>query len=160
MRTGYVGLADGRDAPRLVRDLSASTVILDVEPLIAPWDSSQEALDQGIARFVRQIRAVPSVRAVCFATNSARLPSGMPELRGVQVGYLVSARKPLRTRPYADLPRPGVVIGDQVATDGVLARRLGFTFLHLHPQAGSMPVGPLLLFGCGKLLRPLLFRAE
>jgi hypothetical protein len=33
-----------------------------------------------------------------------------------------------------------VVIGDQVATDGMLARRLGYTFLHYRPGLERVPV--------------------
>jgi hypothetical protein len=62
--------------------------------------------------------------------------------------------------PYRAMPRPGVVVGDQVAADGLLARRLGYTFLHYRPQIASMPTGPRLLFGFGDLLRPLLFSSD
>jgi predicted HAD superfamily phosphohydrolase YqeG len=51
--------------------------------------------------------------------------------------YLASAVKPLRTAAYRALPRPGAVIGDQLSTDGLLARRLGYTFLHWRPARFS-----------------------
>ena len=89
------------------RELSARTVIFDVEPLVAPWHGSQESLDQGIARILSDVRTVPSVRVVVFATNSARRPSAVPACDGLQVRYLASAQKPLRTAPYRGLPRPG-----------------------------------------------------
>jgi len=89
-------------------------MIFDVEPLVAPWRGSQESLDQGIARILADARTVPSVRVVVFATNSARRPSSVPDCDGLQVGYLASAEKPLRTAPYHDLPRPGAVAGDQL----------------------------------------------
>jgi hypothetical protein len=83
-----------------------------VEPLVAPWHGSQESLDQGIARILGEVRTVPSVRMVVFATNSARRPSAIPACDVLQVRYLASADKPLRTAPYHDLPRPGAVAGD------------------------------------------------
>jgi hypothetical protein len=49
------------------------------------------------------------------------------------------------------------VVGDQIATDGILARRIGYSFLHLRPPPEHMPAGPRLLSGCGDALRPLLF---
>jgi predicted HAD superfamily phosphohydrolase YqeG len=94
---------------------------------------------------------------VVFATNSARRPSAIPPVPGVRVTYLVSARKPLRTAPYRTLPRPGAVIGDQVPTDGLLAHRLGYTFLHWSPRLTDVPLGPRLMHVLGRLAQPLLF---
>jgi hypothetical protein len=95
---------------------------------------------------------------VIFATNSARRPSAVPACDGVQVRYLASAGKPLRTAPYRDLPRPGAVAGDQLPTDGILACRLGFTFLHYAPELTGVPLGPALMHRWGELVRPVLFR--
>ena len=57
---------------------------------------------------------------------------------------------------YRGFPLPGVVIGDQVATDGILARRLGYAFV-LHRPPGRIPAGPRLMNRLGQLVRPLLF---
>ena len=81
----------------------------------------------------------------------------IPPVPGVQVIYLASAGKPLRTAPYQDLPRPGAVVGDQLATDGLLAFRLGFTFLHWDPPLTGVPPGPRVLHRLGRLARPLFF---
>ncbi len=75
---------------------------------------------------------------------------------GVRVVYLASAGKPLRTALYRSFPRPGVVIGDQIATDGILARRLGYTFVQ-YRALGRLPAGPRLMDRVGRLVRPLLF---
>jgi predicted HAD superfamily phosphohydrolase YqeG len=130
-------------------------MIFDVEPLVAWWDSSQESLDRGIAALVSGLVDLPDVRVVVFATNSARRPSAIPSLPGVLVTYLASAGKPLRTAPYRALPRPGAVIGDQVATDGLLARRLGYTFLHWSPRLAGVPLWPRLMGLLGRLALPL-----
>ena len=74
--------------------LSARTLIFDVEPLVAYWDGGQEALDQGIARVLDEVAALPAVQVVCFATNSSRRPSVTPSKAGLQVVYLASAGKP------------------------------------------------------------------
>jgi predicted HAD superfamily phosphohydrolase YqeG len=153
----YRQFANASDLPRLIAELSARTVVFDIEPFVAAWDGTQDALDEGIARVLDNVGAIPGVRAVCFATNSARQPSALPDIPGIDVSYLVSARKPVRTAAYRRLPLPGVVIGDQVMTDGLLARRLGYSFLHYrHPQPG--PLGPRLLDAVGELARPLMFR--
>jgi predicted HAD superfamily phosphohydrolase YqeG len=158
VKPAYEPVARERDIPGWISRLGARTVVFDVEPLVARWDSSQAALDEGIAAVIAAVAAIGSVRALCFATNSARSPSVLPPARpGLQVSYLVSARKPLRVAPYASLPAPGVVVGDQIATDGILARRIGYAFLHFRPGRQDMPAGPRLLADCGAALRPLLF---
>jgi predicted HAD superfamily phosphohydrolase YqeG len=160
VRTAYEQLAGLPDVVRRAGQLSAKTMIFDVEPLVAYWDGGQEALDEGAALVLGQAVAVPGVRVVCFATNSARRLSVVPGSPGVRVVYQASARKPLRTAPYRDFPRPGVVIGDQVATDGMLARRLGYAFLHYRPGLERVPAGPRLMNYCGQLVRPLLFTRQ
>jgi len=158
VRPAYEPITDEREIPVWLSRLGARTAIFDVEPVVAYWDSSQDALDEGVAAVISAVAAIGGVRALCFATNSARFPSvPLAAPAGLQVSYLASARKPLRVAPYAGLPAPGVVVGDQMATDGILARRIGYSFLHFRPQRQGMPVGPHLLSGCGEALRPLLF---
>jgi predicted HAD superfamily phosphohydrolase YqeG len=158
MTGGYERIADRQGLLQRAADLAAKTIIFDVEPLIAWWDTSQEFLDQGIAAILDQIRAMPEVSVVCFATNSGRRPSGVPAASGVRVMYLSSARKPIRLAAYRSLPRPGVVIGDQATTDGILARRLGYTFLHYVPSHPGIPLGPRLMGHVGRLVLPVLNR--
>ena len=159
MAAAYEQLTELRGVLARAKELSVRTMIFDVEPLVAWWDSSRETLDRGIAAVVSQLGELPDVRVVVFATNSARRPSAIPSLPGVQVTYLASARKPFRTAPYRGLPRPGAVIGDQVATDGLLAHRLGYTFLHWSPQLADVPLGPRLMNHLGRLARPLFRRS-
>jgi predicted HAD superfamily phosphohydrolase YqeG len=156
--SNYVRVTRLADLFAEARKLSVRTMIFDVEPLVAPWHGSQESLDQGMARILGGVKAVPSVRVVVFATNSARRPSAVPARDGLQVRYLASAEKPLRTAPYHDLPRPGAVAGDQLPTDGILAYRLGFTFLHYAPKLTGVALGPGLMHRWGELVRPVLFR--
>ncbi len=75
----------------------------------------------------------------------------------MRVLYVAAARKPASIRPYRDLPRPGVVVGDQVATDGVLARRLGYAFIDYRPTFERIPLGPKLMHLLGRQLLSLLF---
>jgi len=156
-RAGYEQPAGWDEALRRVRELSVRTVILDVEPLLAFWDAGHDTLDQGIASVVPQVAAVPSVQVVCLATNSRRDQPELPDPEGVTTVWIAAAGKPLRTAPYREFPRPGVVIGDQVATDGVLAWRLGYAFVHYRPELDRVPAGPWLMDRLGRLIRPLLF---
>jgi hypothetical protein len=157
VRAGYECLAELDEVLRRVRELSARTVIFDVEPLVAYWDTGQEALDRGVALVVSRAGVLPGLQVLCFATNSVRQPSVVPGRQGVRVIYLASAGKPLRIAPYRELPAPGVVIGDQVATDGILARRLRYAFVQYCPQLDAIPAGPRLMDRLGGLVRPLLF---
>jgi hypothetical protein len=156
-RARYERPAGWDETLRRVRELSPRTVILDIEPLLANWHGGQDALDQGVASVVPQVAAVPGVQVVCLATNSLRGRPEMPDAEGVQMVWIAGAGKPLRTAPYQEFPRPGVVIGDQVATDGVLAWRLGYTFVQYRPQLDRVPAGPWLMDRLGRVIRPLLF---
>src|SRR5579872_426583 len=60
----YVRVTGPADLFAKARELSVRTMILDVEPLVTPWRSGQESLDQGIASILGRIRTVPSVRVV------------------------------------------------------------------------------------------------
>jgi predicted HAD superfamily phosphohydrolase YqeG len=142
---------------RSVVERAPRTLVVDIEPLIAAWDTGQASLDHGVACFLDKVEAMPSVPAVCFATNSRRhLPVVITRERQ-DIRYLASACKPFRAAPYRDLPRPGMVIGDQVATDGALAWRLGYSFIHYYPNAADVPLGPKLMRYIGFALQPFLF---
>ena len=140
------------------RQLSVRTMIVDVEPLVSWWDNTQESLDWGVAMVVGKVATLPELRVLVFSTNSVRRPSAVPARREFEVRYLASAGKPLRTAPYRGLPEPGAVVGDQVPTDGLLARQLGFAFLHYQPRLADVPLGPRLMHRLGRLAVPLLFR--
>jgi predicted HAD superfamily phosphohydrolase YqeG len=157
MRTDFERATRIGDVVRWAGELSARTMIFDVEPLVAYWDGGQEALEQGVARVLGEVSVLSALQVLCFATNSSRRPSVVPSGAGLRVVYLASAGKPLRTTAYRRFPRPGVVIGDQVATDGILARRLGYAFVLFDPQLAGVPAGPRLMGAAGRLVRPLLF---
>ena len=157
MRAAFTRAAALDDVVRRAGELSARTMIFDVEPLVAYWNGGQDALDEGVTRVLSEVAVLPAVEVVCFATNSVRRPSAVPDEPGVRVVYLASAGKPLRTAPYLGFPRPGMMIGDQVATDGILARRLGYAFVLFDPRLRAVPFGPRLMDAGGRLLRPLLF---
>lgn len=160
MPAAYEQLTELSSVLARARDLSVRTMIFDVEPMVAWWDSDRESLDRGIAAIVPELENVPGVRVVVFATNSVRRPSAVPSVPGVRVTYVASAGKPLRTAPYRGLPRPGAVIGDQVATDGLLAVRLGYTFLQWSPGLTGVPMGPRIMRLLGRLARPLFFTGK
>ena len=75
MTSGYARVTTEADLFAKARELSVRTIIFDVEPLVTYWHSGQKSLDQGVARILDEVKAVPSVRVVVFATNSARRPT-------------------------------------------------------------------------------------
>ena len=88
------------------RELSVRTMIFDVEPLVAWWDSGQQALDRGVAAVLAELDEVPELQVLVFATNSARKPSVIPPVAGVQVRYLGLGRASRFARPRT-VPSPG-----------------------------------------------------
>ncbi|HEY7430527.1 MAG TPA: hypothetical protein VH641_07330 [Streptosporangiaceae bacterium] len=157
MKPGYVRCDSLAEALQVAARLAAKTVVLDVEPQIAHWETGQETLDHGVKRLLDDIAALPGVAVVCFATNARRRPSFTPASQKFQVFYFASAEKPFRISRFKSFPTPGVLIGDQILTDGVLARRLGYTFVHCMPAVAEAPRGPWLLNRSGQLVRRLLF---
>jgi predicted HAD superfamily phosphohydrolase YqeG len=159
LRVLYRSCREASAVPRILAELEPRTAIVDIEPLIAAWNSAEGDLDAGITAFLAAVADHPGrLRDVVFATNSARRPSVIPAAPGLRIGYVSHAGKPLRARPYRRLAGPCVVVGDQIATDGILAWRLGLTFVHYIPDDRVAPVGPRLLRALGRPLRRALFR--
>ncbi len=50
MRAEFERVTGLDDVVRHAAELSARTLVFDVEPLVAYWDGGQAALDEGIAR--------------------------------------------------------------------------------------------------------------
>lgn len=140
--------------------LHARSVIVDVEPLVAYWNTGDEELSDGLTATVDHITENTHIQHIVFSTNSARSPVTNPASHGVEIRYLTSAAKPLSVAPYRDLPRPGVVVGDQVVTDGLLARRLDYTFLHYTPHLPRTPLGPWVMKQIGRPVRIGFFRSQ
>lgn len=153
MRTAYLTAATSGEVHEQVAALRVRTAVVDVEPLVAFWDTGQDVLQRGLTLILDTL-ADTGLQVVVFATNSTRRPPSPPSEERMHVDYRAAAGKPLRVAAYRDLPLPGVVIGDQVATDGVLAWRLGYTFLHYTPDLPAIPPGPRLMRHLGRPIRP------
>lgn len=159
-RVPYVPCLDVRAVVGALASFAPRTAIIDVEPMIAAWNTDLIALDTGLATFLDAVAADGLECDVVFATNAWRRPSTLVvRPGGARVGYFAHAGKPLRAGRFRKLPGPGVVVGDQIATDGVLAWRLGFAFLHYVPGGLELPRGPRVMRALGRPLRHLLFGA-
>lgn len=141
-------------------DQTPACVIFDVEPLVSFWNHGPADLESGVARVLDEVAALPSVRMVAFATNSERRPAAALTREGLDIRYVAYAGKPFRSKGYRDLPKPGIVVGDQVATDGLLAWRLGYTFLRYRPAPSTIPAGPRVMGYVGRPFERLLFTAQ
>ena len=86
MRAAFERATRLGDVVRWAGELSARTMIFDVEPLVAYWDGGQEALDQGMARVLSEVSVLPALQVLCFATNSSRRPSVVPSGAGAAGG--------------------------------------------------------------------------
>jgi predicted HAD superfamily phosphohydrolase YqeG len=94
---------------------------------------------------------------VGFATNSHRHLEVNSDYDDVRVMNISRAVKPLLTRRLRGLPRPVILVGGQIATDGLLAWRLGFNFAHVQQISQLRPWGPRLMHQLGRPLTPRLF---
>ena|SRR5579872_41720 len=159
MRADYQQFSDQDELLSYVAELSPKTVILDVEPFVALWNTGTSELSGGVERLANKLSAIPGIEFLGFVTNSRRRTPVTSQAGGPSVFYVSSAHKPLLIERYRRLPRPGAVIGDQLATDGIFAWRLGFDFLHYNPGAGQSPRGVRVMNLTGNLLRPLFFNA-
>jgi len=157
-----------RRIPRLIvcdRDVALAavverqpaTLVVDVQPFVAPWGcSSDVAISGAVALSEYLARTMPNLKTLVFATN-ARSAHGqkLPE-EGPQVTFVSAARKPWRINYLAGAPRPVVVLGDQIITDGLLAFRLHGQFLHWRGRDRT-PWWPRLQAMIGALLVRLMF---
>jgi predicted HAD superfamily phosphohydrolase YqeG len=134
--------------------LRPATLVVDVEPLVVPWDSTPTLFANAADDFAQTMRtSIPSVISVIYSNNSRR-PRAADGKSSIRI--VAAARKPWRIRYLRDEPRPVAVIGDQVLTDGLLAWRLGVSFLHWQ-VAGPMPHWPRLQRWLGRIVTPFLF---
>ncbi|HUA30755.1 MAG TPA: hypothetical protein VMC03_17865 [Streptosporangiaceae bacterium] len=159
MRADYQQVSDRDELLSCVAGLSPKTVIFDIEPVVAVWNTGNTELSGGVQRVAKELSAIPGIEFIGFVTNSRRRTPVTSQVGGPNVFYVSSAHKPLLIERYRHLPRPGAVIGDQLATDGIFAWRLGFDFLHYNPGAGESPPGVRLMNLTGSLLRPLFFNS-
>ena len=157
-----------RRTPRLlVRDreavfsalahLQPPTLVVDVQPFVAPWGCSPKAMvSAAVALSAQLVDATPNLKTLVFATNIRSVRCQRLRDEGPRVMFVSAARKPWRGDYLADAPRPVVVLGDQIITDGLLAIRLHGQFLQWQIH-GRIPWWPRLQALIGGLLAVFMF---
>lgn len=122
-------------------------LIFDVDNTLAPQGTPLEEFGRRVNHAIDRFEATPGVARVVMLTNGPQ--RGVPRM-------ISRGNKPWTTRSRLGLRgvrSPIVVVGDQVLTDGVLAWRLGATFLHLviddqneaRPQARMRRIGKMVM---------------
>jgi len=135
-----------------VVELQPATLVVDVQPFVAPWGCSSDAMLSGVVALAKYLAdAAPNLRTLIFATNARpafrqQLQRGRP-----MVTLIGAAHKPWRVAYLTGAPRPVVVLGDQIITDGMLAFRVHGLFLHWRAP-GHIPWWPRLQAMIGALL--------
>jgi predicted HAD superfamily phosphohydrolase YqeG len=160
MRIAYRQVHDLGDVVGWLTELRARTVIFDVEPLIPHWDTGPDVLRDGVDAAIGQILMIEEIEVMGFATNSLRRVEIEPGHDGVRIFYISRAAKPFVTKRHRHLPRPAVLVGDQIATDGLLAWRLGFAFAHVQHSGPRRPRGPRLMHQLGRPMTSRLFQPD
>ncbi|MER7245642.1 hypothetical protein [Kribbella sp. NPDC000426] len=115
-------------------------LVLDAEPLLIDWQVPDGHWHVSLADLVSRARA-GGVRTLLVVTNSRRAFPGLD--RALTGNLITRAWKPWTSRRRLNLMHngaPGVVCGDVALTDGLLAVRLGYTFVHL--QVADRPLYP------------------
>jgi predicted HAD superfamily phosphohydrolase YqeG len=137
----------------LTRIAAASVVIIfDADNTLVPQGVDLEAFQRGVNATIERFRTYPHVDRVIVLTNG-------PE-RGVP-GMIPRANKPWTSRSRLGVAKGHEalwVVGDQVLTDGVLAWRLGATFVHLVLETQGEGRRQTIMRRLGRLVERLLFR--
>jgi len=153
-----------RIASTFVEDIEevAALVAAEQGPLVLIFDADNTLVPQGVAlhEFSTRINEVIDRFAALASVERCVVISNGPR-RGVD-RMISRGNKPWTSRRRLGLarrsPTPIWVIGDQVLTDGVLAWRLGATFLHCTIDPTDDFPGQARLRRLGRYAAPLIFR--
>jgi hypothetical protein len=125
-------------------------LIFDVDNTLVPQGMDPDRLGPIVNETIDRFAARPDVERVIALTNGPPRGGARMESRG---------NKPWTTRRRLGVTRgqPMVVVGDQILIDGVLAWRLGATFLHLVVDADNEDARQARMRRIGGWVRGLLF---
>jgi hypothetical protein len=137
--------------------LQPATLIVDVQPFVAPWSCSSDAIFPSVVALSQYFAdATPDLRTLVFSTNARPASRQLLQQARPQVTFVSGARKPWSTSYLVGAPQPILVLGDQIITDGLLAFRLRGYFLHWR-TCGHIPWWPRLQTVIGMPVAKLMF---
>ncbi|MCP3995284.1 MAG: hypothetical protein GY722_09495 [bacterium] len=144
--------ADRDDVTSLLDDIEGQvTLIFDVDGTVVRQGASSNEVADAVNAAIDDFESHPSVGRAIALTNGA--DRGAPRM-------ISRGNKPWTTRRRLGIGRTDrvVVVGDQVLTDGVLAWRLGATFVQLVVDPSNEPTAQSRLRKRGRWIEPFLFR--
>ena len=134
-----------------------ATLVLDLEPMILAWDASGDELSDALSRIGNALGWAQDPRMqVVIVSNSTRILPRSVSISGDEVTVIGRAAKPWRPTILATHPKPILIVGDQVVTDGILAWRLGAAFVHWQLSERA-PLWPTFQSKVGCAVERLLF---
>ena len=127
-------------------------LVFDVDGTIVPQGAPDDAYRKRVGEVIRRFESAANVSRVRVITNG--LDRGVP-------GVISQVGKPWVGRGRLGLSRHDEVwvIGDQVISDGLLARRLGARFIQLVVSVEVEPAAQARMRRWGRLVRPLILRS-
>jgi predicted HAD superfamily phosphohydrolase YqeG len=126
-------------------------LVVDADNTLVPQGADLEVFRSGVTAAIERFTAHPNVARIVVLTNGP--DRGVPSM-------IHRGNKPWTTRRRLGLDRGDRVwvVGDQILTDGILARRLGATFVHLAIDVTDEDPRQAIMRRIGRWLRHLLFR--
>lgn len=135
----------------LPTDLGDLVLVFDADNTLAPQGAPLDQFSVLVNSAIDRFEALEAVTRVIVLTNGPE--RGVPRM-------IPRGNKPWTTRRRLGLERNSriIVIGDQILTDGVLAWRLGATFVHLVVDEDNEAPRQAAMRLVGKILTALFFR--
>jgi len=136
-----------------------SVVLIDLENTVVPYGAAR-ALASTTALLDRFKEGCDMDRVI-FVTNSSDVE--LVELVGAITGCKVisEAHKPFTSKrriAAQTTATPGLVLGDQILTDGILAWRLGCPFIQFQLERTGEPAWPRIIRGFGSFFVGFFFK--
>jgi predicted HAD superfamily phosphohydrolase YqeG len=100
-------------------------LVFDADNTLVPQGVSLAEFQSGVEAAIERFEQIPNVQRVIVLTNGP--DRGVPSM-------IFRGNKPWTTRGRLGIPKRGTaawIVGDQILTDGLLAWRLGATYIHL-----------------------------
>jgi hypothetical protein len=86
MKASYLSAATVAEVIDHLGRLRARTIVFDLEPLVAFWDTDHTVVAAGIADVLDQLQGM-GLEQIVFATNSTRTPETVPIVGPTNVSY-------------------------------------------------------------------------
>lgn len=158
-RTTIWPIASLEELPRLPLDFRL--IVLDLENTLLAYRATAEDVATMRLGLSNLISALPARSRIIIATNKVRCDAAITRhMHDAQIQLIERCRKPSTKRIVHELHGaiPTLVVGDQVLTDGLLARNLCVPFVEVVGCSSREPLWPTLMRSVGRVAAVSLFR--